>query len=233
MLDSIRTLSDVPAGALLVRRADRLAERQRQRLLEQARRHASALIAEAREQADQIRLHAMREGHNNGILQAAGQITQALLLEQGMASRLRSDVVMSLRNALDTVLGSEPWLEQLLQRWLEDVGGQAPRVLQVLLPQGRAQALAVRQYVQTRWPHETSVEWHAEPRFVFRLGDHVLEFDPAAVSEPLAPRLAAQMKALRPAMGAMDQACADYLQTWVDGVVAGSQAPYKELSDAD
>jgi hypothetical protein len=34
-------------------------------------------------------------------------------------------------------------------------------------------------------------------------------------------------------MGAMDQACADYLQTWVDGVVAGSQAPYKELSDAD
>lgn len=231
MLDFIHTCVDAP-DRLLIPKAERQAAAQRRRLLAEARQHASRIVAQANEQAGQIRDQALSEGYSQGILHAAGEITQVLLLKQGMAARLHLEVAQSVRLLLQEVLADEAWLEAVLQHWLKDVSVSAYGTLQLLVPQGVAVG-QLRQRLAAHWPGNLLIDYHEHSRFVFRHADQLLEFDIPGAVEPLVPRLLRQMSGLRPALRELEEASASYLQAWVADVVGRGHAHVEEVEHAN
>lgn len=231
MLDSIRPLPDATGAGPLIRQEDRRAARERRLLLDQARQQASRLIAEAQAQAEQIRLHALEQGHGHGLMQAAGEIAQALLMENSMAARLRADVALQAEQLLTRLLGSQAWVETLVQDWLADCAADLKGQLHVIVPTGRAAAM--RHCLEQQWLGTLHIECGEPARFLFRHGDQVLEFDLPAVVAPLVPPLLLQVRALQPAMQGLDEASAAHLQTWVEGVVSDVAARAQENEHAD
>ena len=229
MLDSIRTLADEPLDATVLLAADRQAHTRRQRLLMQARQHASRLVAEASEQAEKIRTHALAQGYSHGVLQAADVIAQALLLKQGMAARLQTEVTDTVKTLLEGALGHPEWAQTLLQGWLLNTAPDASGTLQVVVPE-RVATKELRLRLAPHWPGTLIIESHDRPALLFRHGDQLLEFNIPVVIERLAPQVLMQLSGLKPALRQLEASCADYLQTWVDGVVGHARA---QTQDSD
>lgn len=231
MLDAIRNLTDATGPGPLIRVDDRRALRERRQLLQQARDQASRLVADANAQVEQIRAHALQEGYSQGVLHAAGDIARLLLMEQGMADRLRTDVARQVEELLMQVLDNDVWVAEQVQCWMRDCGIDAQSPLQVIVPQGRARAMGER--LQTHWPGVLKIESADTARFVFRQGNQVLEFDPPAMIAPLVPQLLLQLRPLKSAMGTLDTASAEHLQAWVNQVVEDIAARTAGDSHAD
>lgn len=235
MLDSIRTLADLPTRAsAVVSQADRVAARERRLLMEEARQRATAIVTEASDQADEIRASALQEGFTHGVLQAASEIGQALLLEKGLAARLRQDACDTVRTLLTEVSGRDEWIDGLLTRWLVELDANQSVALQVVMPQHcKGAHKAVLERLRGQWHGTVSLEYHADERYLFRLADQVLELNVPAAVAPMSSRLALQLASLKPAMQTLDEASARYLQSWVEGFVAHAQAITEEQDHAN
>lgn len=217
MLDTLKTLPDTQwARSALVTAEELRAARDRQRLLEQARRAATACVVEADAEAEQIREVAYRDGYLQGLLQAANDLGRVLLLEDGMAARLRQDATAVLRDVLEELLVGDEWTTLLLRRWVVDLPPMAQGPLQVYLPMRcKASRDALEVGLKQRWEGPLHIEYHAQQRIVFRVGERVLDLDVPAVSERLAPRLALQLRSLRSAPQCLDEAGRAALQGWL------------------
>ncbi|MCP1500736.1 vacuolar-type H+-ATPase subunit H [Pseudomonas migulae] len=206
MLDSIRTLTDVPASRdAHVTRADLDAARQRRSLQQQAQRRALECVEQARSEAEAIRAQAFQEGYANGILRAAENLANGLLESQALGLQLRKDLAQAARQLLQDLLTRNEWLDEMLERWLaEQSHTEAP--LQVLLPSRcKPQGPALRQRMQRLWPGTLVLDYQPEERYVFRLADQLLEFDLESVSQRLEPRLLARLGNLPASVRLLDQ----------------------------
>ena len=217
MLESIRTLTDVPPcedGRLA--REDIRAARQRRLMLDEAQRRASQLIAQAQSEADDIRAFAFQDGYSQGIVAASHDLAQLLVESQTLTRQLQQDLARAASQLLRQLLQRDEWLDQVLAQWLAEQDSKAPATLQVLLPQrckGQGQTLA--EGLREQWPGTLNIEYHAQERYLLRLGDQVLEFDIDSIQARMTTRLLAKLDDLPPAIRSLDQRSTEALQQLV------------------
>jgi hypothetical protein len=206
MLDSIRTLTDVPASLdARVAGEDLGAARERRVLQQQAQRRARECVEQAQAEADAIRAQAFHEGYASGIVRAAENLANGLRKSQALGMQLRQALAHAARELLREVLTRTEWLDEMLERWLaQQSATEAP--LQVLLPSRcKAHGPALRQRLQERWPGALVIDYQPEERYVFRLADQLLEFDIDSVCQRLEPKLLARLANLPESVRCLDE----------------------------
>ncbi|MHC8367746.1 oxygen-regulated invasion protein OrgB [Pseudomonas sp. ZT5P21] len=207
MLDSIRTLTDVPASSdAHVACADLVAARQRRLLQQQAQRRARECVEQAQSEAEAIRAQAFQEGYASGIVRVAENLANGLFESQALGVQLRKDLAQAARELLQDLLTRNEWLDEMLERWLAAQSDTEAR-LQVLLPlRCKPQGQALRQRLQTLWPGRLELDYQPEERYVFRLADQLLEFDTESVCQRLEPQLLVRLANLPESVRCLDQA---------------------------
>jgi hypothetical protein len=207
MLDSIRTLTDLPASShARITREDIVAARQRHSLQHQAQRLARDCVGQAQRDAEAIRAKAFQEGYAEGVVRAAEHLASGLLESQALGQQLRRDLAQAARQLLGDLLSRSEWLDEMLERWLAEQPGHTETVLQVLLPlRCKAQGKDLRQRLQALWPGTLALDYQPQERYVFRLADQVLEFDTATTRQRLEPKLLTCLANLPEAVRTLDQ----------------------------
>lgn len=224
MLDSIRTLTDVPMDAdVHLAREDIAAARRRHALQLEARRRARACVEQAQREVETVRAQAFQQGYAEGILRASGHLADALLKTQTLGLQLRNGLAQAAGDLLAQALSRPEWLDEILERWLAGQAGDSGAVLHVLLPlHCRPRGQALRESVGRRWNGELILEYHPQDRYVLRLADQLLEFDVEATRERLAPRLLASLADLPETVRSLDQdsirALADLCSSFTDPI---------------
>jgi hypothetical protein len=215
MLESIRSLTDVPAADdVLVVREDIAAAKRRRLLLEEARRQASRYIAEATAEVELIQAHAYQEGYAQGVLQAASDVSRALVQSRTLAMRLRVDLGLAAKELLGDLITRDELLDEVLKRWLAEQDVHAEALLQIIVPQRcKPRQKALREQLKTFWHGPVSIDYHTEERYLVRLADQLIELDVEATQERLAPRLLAQLASLPSAVRDLDLASVQALQS--------------------
>lgn len=222
MLDSIRTLTDVPMDAdVHLAREDIAAARRRHALQLEARRRARACVEQAQREVETVRAQAFQQGYAEGILRASGHLADALLKTQALGLQLRNDLAQAAGDLLGQALSRPEWLDEMLERWLAGQLGDSGAVLHLLLPlHCRARGQALRENVGRQWAGELILEYHPQERYVLRLADQLLEFDVETTRERLAPRLLASLANLPETVRCLDQssrqALADLCASFID-----------------
>lgn len=209
MLDSIRTLTDVPASdEVHLTREDLVAARRRHALQREARRRARECVEQAQRNAEAIHARAFQQGYAEGILRATGHLADALLEGQTLAFHLRKELARAAGEVLAQALSCPQWLDEMLERWLQaQQPGDSDPVLQLLLPlHCRSRDNPMQEHLRKRWPGRLSLEYHPQDRYVLRLADQLLEFDVGTARQQLEPRLVANIAGLPEAVRALDQA---------------------------
>ncbi|MGH8385622.1 MAG: oxygen-regulated invasion protein OrgB [Pseudomonas sp.] len=207
MLDSIRTLTELPeSGDVLVSREDIVAARRRRTLQQQAQRWARGCVEQAQRDAEVIRTLAFEEGYAEGILRVNEHLAHGLLASQSLGMQLRKDLAQAARDLLAQALSRPEWLDDMLERWLTEQTGDKHAVLHVLLPM-HCQTLGneMRECLRVLWPGEMVLDYQPQERYVLRLGDQLLEFDMAATRQLLEPRLLASLANLPDSVRSLDQ----------------------------
>jgi hypothetical protein len=207
MLDSIRTLNDLPASSdARIPREEIVATRQRHALQKQAQRRARDCVDQAQRDADAVRAQAFQEGYAEGVLRAAENLTRGLLESQALGLQLRSDLAQAIRQLLGDSLRHTQWLDEMLERWLAEQPGPTDAVMQVLLPlRCKPRGDELRQRLQALWPGTLSLDYQPQERYVFRLADQLLEFDIEASAQRLEPRLLSSLANLPESVRRLDQ----------------------------
>ncbi|WHS62139.1 oxygen-regulated invasion protein OrgB [Pseudomonas sp. G2-4] len=215
MLDSIRSLTDLPVGEdVRLTREDIAAVRRRQRLQMEAQRRARECVEQAQRDAEALQAQAFQQGYAEGLLRVTGQLADGLLKSQTLGLQLRNELARAARGLLAHVMNQPQWLDEVLERWLAGQPGDSTAVLQVLLPlHCRPRGHELRDSLRKQWAGELILEYHPQDRYVLRLADQLLEFDVEAIQERLAPRLLASIAALPESVRSLDQAS---LQTLAD-----------------
>ncbi|MBA6088613.1 MULTISPECIES: oxygen-regulated invasion protein OrgB [Pseudomonas] len=216
MLESIRTLADIPStDALLLRHEERTAARNRRLLMQQARERAKACMAEAQQEADSVRANAFQDGYSQGVLQAAADVSGLLLQSRVMASALQAELVQAARSLLGDLLMDDRLLDALLQRWHSGWVDQGREPLQIMLPlRCKAGQMALNTRLKGLGVERVDIRFHAQERYLFRLADQVVELDIGASQERLSPRLIAQLKQLPESVRQLDEASKNVFVNW-------------------
>jgi hypothetical protein len=219
MLESIRTLTDIPScDDRRFLREDIVAARNRRLLLEQAQRRARECIAEANAEVDSIRAYAFQEGYAQGMMQASTEMARMLVQSCTLTEQLRTELAQGAAQLLGTLLARDEWLDDVLSQWLNGQGRSAQGTLQVVLPQRcRAKDVALAARLRELWSGPVSIEYHPQERYLLRLVDQVLEFDIESIQARLVPRLLAQLNGLPAAVRMLDQQALQVLKQTLAG----------------
>jgi hypothetical protein len=235
MLDSIRSLSDLPASEdVRLAREDIAAARRRQALQREAQRRARECIEQAQREAAAVHAQAFQQGYAEGILRATGHLADGLLKSQNLALQLRNDLAQAAGDLLAQVLSRSQWLDEMLEHWLAGQTGDPGAVLHVLLPlHCRPRGDELRDSLRERWAGELIVEYHRQDRYVLRLADQLLEFDVETTRQRLAPRLLASIADLPESVRVLDQASQQTLKDLCLGFVDTTQIASGEAHHED
>lgn len=208
MLDSIRSLTDLPVSKdARLPREDIAAARRRQALQHEAQRRARECVELAQREAEAVHGKAFQQGYAEGILRATGHLADSLLKAQTLALQLRNELARAADDVLAQALSRPQWLDEMLERWLAAQVSDSEAVLHVLLPlHCRPRGDELRASLRERWAGELIVEYHRQDRYVLRLGDQLLEFDVETTRQRLAPRLLASIADLPESVRVLDQA---------------------------
>lgn len=216
MLESIKTLVDMPEGDdLLVTREDRQATQKRRLLRLEAQERARECIAQAQEQADSIRAKAFQDGYAQGVLQAAAELSQLLLQSRLLATTLQADLQTAASELLGELLMDPQLLDVLLQRWQARQPDAVRTALQIILPlRCKADWPRLKLLLSELGVANPEVSFHPQERYLFRLGDQVVELDIGATQERLAPRLLARLEALPDSVRQLDDESRTLFVKW-------------------
>jgi hypothetical protein len=223
MLDSIRTLTDLPDSSdVHLPRADVAAARQRRDLQRQAQRWASDCVEQAQRDAAAIHAQAFQEGYAEGILRATEQLADGLLTSQALGLQLRKDLAQAAGDLLAQALSKPEWLDDMLERWLTEQTRDTGAVLHLLLPlHCRSRGHELRERLRRVWPGELVLDYQPQERYVLRLADQLLEFDVQSTRQRLEPRLLARVADLPESVRALDRVCAQALTDLCASFVEG------------
>jgi len=235
MLDSIRSLTDLPVSKdARLAREDIAAARRRHALQHEAQRRARECIEQAQREADAVHAQAFQQGYAEGILRATGHLADGLLKSQTLALQLRNELAGAAGDLLAQALSRPQWLDEMLERWLAGQVGDSEAVLHVLLPlHCRPRGDELRANLHERWAGELIVEYHRQDRYVLRLADQLLEFDVETVRQRLAPRLLASIADLPESVRVLDQASQQALKDLCLGFVDTPQTASGEVHHED
>ena len=227
MLESIRTLADIPStDALLLRHEERTAARNRRLLMQQARERAKACMAEAQQEADSVRAKAFQDGYSQGVLQAAADVSGLLLQSRLMASALQAELVQASRSMLGDLLMDDRLLDALLQRWQTGWVDQGLKPLQIMLPlRCKAAKVELQSKLRGLGVERVEILFHAQERYLFRLADQVIELDIGATQERLSPRLINQLKQLPESVRELDEASRSLFISWAAELNKEGESP--------
>jgi hypothetical protein len=233
MLDSIRTLTDVPVGEEVhLAREDIVAARRRHALQLEAQRRARECVEQARREAEAVHALAFQQGYAEGILRASEHLADALLKTQALGLQLRNDLARAAGDLLGQALSRPEWLDEMLERWLAGQPGDSGAVLHLLLPlHCRPRSQALRESMGKRWSGELILEYHPQERYVLRLADQLLEFDVEATRERLAPRLLASLVNLPETVRSLDEASMQALTQLCSSFTDSEPSDPAEVSD--
>lgn len=214
MLDSIRSLNDLPLSEnVRLAREDIAAARRRHALQLEARRRARECIEQAQRDAQALHVQAFQQGYAEGILRATGHLADGLLTAQSLGLQLRNDLARAARDLLAQALDQPQWLDEMLQRWLAAQPGETGAALHLLLPQHcRKRGDEWRERLRPLWAGDLLVQYHPHNRYVLRLGDQMLEFDVEASRQRLEPRLLACIAQLPASVRVLDQGAIQALE---------------------
>ncbi|WP_458130705.1 oxygen-regulated invasion protein OrgB [Pseudomonas sp. R3-41] len=223
MLDSIRTLTDLPLDEdVHLAREDVAAARRRHALQLEAQRRARECVEQALRDAEAVHAQAFRQGYAEGILRASEHLADALLRTQTFGLQLRNDLARAASDLLGQALSRPEWLDEMLERWLAGQAGDSGAVLHLLLPlHCRPRSQALRESLGRQRAGELIVEYHPQDRYVLRLADQLLEFDAETTRERLESRLLASIANLPATVRSLDQAsrqaladvCASFIES--------------------
>ncbi|MBY8955625.1 oxygen-regulated invasion protein OrgB [Pseudomonas carnis] len=220
MLESIRTLVDIPsADTLLVRSEDRVAARARRLLMQEARDRAKVCVAQAQSEVECIQASAYQAGYAQGVLASCTDLSVLLLESRVIASKLQTDLLQAARSLLGDVLMDEQLLDRLLERWRASWSAQSGDVLQIILPMRcKSEKMSILEKLERGGVDQVDIKFHTQERYLFRLADQVVEFDIGATQERLAPRLINQIERLPASVRQLDDASRDLLVEWSAGL---------------
>ena len=224
MLDAIRTLTELPESSdAHLPREDIAAARRRSTLQRQAQRWARDCVDQARRDAEALHAEAFREGYAEGILRAIEHLAEGLVESQSLGQTLRKDLTQSARGLLAEALSRPEWLDEMLERWLATQPGDSGAVLQVLLPvHCRTRGDELRARLCRVWSGELILDYHPQERYVVRLADQLLEFDVEMNQKRLEPRLLASVEKLPDSVRALDQSAVQALTALCSTFGAGA-----------
>ncbi|BBP60568.1 oxygen-regulated invasion protein OrgB [Pseudomonas sp. St316] len=235
MLDSIRSLADLPVGEdVHLAREDIAAARRRRCLQLEAQRRARESVEQARRDAEAVHAQAFQQGYAEGVLRATGHLADGLLNSQTLGLQLHNELARAAHDLLAQVLSQPQWLDDMLENWLAGQSSDAGAALHLLLPQHcRARGNEWRERLRQRWPGQLLLEYHPQDRYVLRLADQLLEFDVETARERLAPRLLASIADLPESVRVLDQASQQALKqlclSFVDAKkIAAGQVPHAD-----
>ncbi|VVP32768.1 hypothetical protein PS865_04449 [Pseudomonas fluorescens] len=213
MLNSIRTLCDIPASdEPLVSAVDIHANRQCRLLLDEAQRRAKACVREAEAQAKAIRAHALQQGYTEGVLRAAHDIGDLLVRSQTLTHRLHEQVTTKVTALLGDLLMDRRTLESLIRRWYERHQSKQHGGLELYLPMPlKLHHARIRKSLKAAGTEEVVVHYHAAQRYMFRLGDQVVELDIPDAQKRLTGQLLAQLEELPAAVRTLDESARECL----------------------
>lgn len=234
MLESIRTLVDIPPGnEVFLKREDIAAAKQRRLLMLEARDRAKAEVMAGIADAEQIRARAFREGYSEGVLLAATDIGAALIQSNTLIAQLREELTRVVKQLLGDVLMHEQLLDALLERWITDQRAEPEAILQIALPlECKSRHVAIREKLTTlNWPG-ASVTYHDQPRYLFRLADQVVELDVDATQQRLVPQILARIENLPESVRDLEYSSANVLIKLVENLI-GSIPPDQPTDTLD
>lgn len=231
MLESIRTLVDIPLrDDVVLTREDRSAARERRLLMQEARKRAKTCVALAQRDVEVIQANAFQEGYGKGILQAAEDLAMLLLESRTLATGLQADLLQAARALLGDVLRDEQLLEGMLQRWQGLTPVQDGGAIQVIMPlRCKFEKNTLKKTLKERGVERVDIQFHDEERYLFRLGDQVMELDIGATQERLSSRLIAQIEQLPSSVRRLDRDARKAFAGWHD-VLRDSLANSSETS---
>ncbi|QBF27704.1 hypothetical protein EXN22_19165 [Pseudomonas tructae] len=220
MLDLLRREPHLPGlDPVHVRRAERAMAQRCQQLEQQARQRAQQCLAQAQAQAEAVRQAARRQGYGQGVLLAAQDLAEALLLSQRLADQLRVEVAEAARAVMAEVVGQVEWLEAILAQWSAAHVSSATclRLLAPLHSRGDDARLLVA--LRRAWAGEVQVEYHKQSHYRLHLGEVALEFHPPTVEPQLAEQVLTRCHGLASSALQLDESAratlAASLQQWL------------------
>ncbi|WP_139167013.1 oxygen-regulated invasion protein OrgB [Chromobacterium sphagni] len=187
----------IDEGVLIRRKQIHGANRHHQ-LERQARKQAQALLRDARREADAIQRQACRDGYQQGMQEALGQVAAHLADSQAQARRWRERLGEQAREMLSAAVDHPDTLLLLLDEWLRSQDSVQTDTLNLQLPQ-HARHLQPRlmALLADNWPGTIRIDYHADPRFVMRCADQAAEFSPEQYVEPAGRQLLQSLEDVR------------------------------------
>ncbi|MBF7141027.1 MULTISPECIES: hypothetical protein [Pseudomonas] len=220
MLDTVKTLEGPGDDPMIIAAPALASLREQRRLLEQARKRAAQLVEEANQSAQATRLAAYREGYLYGVSHAVGDIGQWLIGARGAGERLRGEVQQQLHSLFQSLMIDGNWPCQRLEQWLEEQPKAAQHTLHVVLPAVcREKVPAWRERLGQCWEGAIKVECHDQDRFVFCLGEQVLELDVPVAAQAQARYQAHTLKGLAAEATRLDAEALKGFREWFESLV--------------
>lgn len=210
-MDKAISVDTAREGVYLPRRQVQKMRRVRN-MLDEARRRASDLVAQADVQADAIHRQAYSEGYEAGLTAAAGTLMDYFGAAQILGGRLHDQLTQRSKVLLAGALDRPESLLAALDEGLQALAGPVELTLHIHLPAtASGMRLRVEAALQKAGRSAVHVSYHDDARLLMVCGDHVFEFDPPTLLTQAQHALLAQFHDL-------PQQCrklsADAARTW-------------------
>ncbi|WP_157645767.1 hypothetical protein [Burkholderia ubonensis] len=157
-------------------------------LLEEARRRAKLLVSQANEEANDCRAHALSEGYEAGLAQAAELVARYFAQCEHWRATLYDQAVDAVQLILATHLNEPLWLSRVTDEFVRQRDAYRALPMHIGLP-SHAKALGPalrRQLVQAEVSAE--ITYIDSPIFTIEWGDEVVEFDAANAADTVVHR---------------------------------------------
>ncbi|MBD1599512.1 hypothetical protein [Pseudomonas typographi] len=128
---------------------------------------------------------------------------------------MRQEAANALQARLGQCLLSEQWVSCLAEHWLAEREASPGQCLGLWLPRAcQASHVALRERLNQHWQGPLQVHYHDQERFLFRLGDQVLELDVPATAEREALQWVRQLGRSGTGARALDAEVREQVQAW-------------------
>ncbi|WP_227318236.1 hypothetical protein [Cedecea davisae] len=149
-------------------------------VVEQAKYRAQRLIKEAQQESERIRNEAQRIGYERGLLMSIESICQFIDNSSAYAHELYLKVREDIKDLLSDILDEETIILKILEQWVDELDKDDKKSpVCILMPYAnRRFRTGLSRVVESKYAGSLVIEYHNEPRFVFKYKERLAEFYP-------------------------------------------------------